>query len=290
MGNSGCTMCPGSRRLSYRPLLSDEEKISATAAWVEESLNKAKHAERLRIKEEVLDELLAMRQMDDDMGTETNYGHYTPPKLPPLEWNNAREVRRTCRIVHDIPTTDEQEMSAGSEPEFDNELLERRVMVSSIDHSLQDMEDLEDFSESAVMATDYITKVVEQDFDENTTMGCESVILNYDADPSRHENTDGTPELDNILDKWGLNDSDDCQLFQQASPKCRDRAHLTIAELRTSRDLMLQDGKQHENELGTCSEQHQEELGTCREQHLQELGSWKLPEKSSTPEPRTCQL
>jgi len=273
MGNTTpCSVCPGSRRLSYRPISSDEETISATGAWVEKSLNKAKHAERLRIKEEVLDELLALRQMDEEIGSQTDYGSYSPPQLPTLEWDDAREVRKTCRIVDAIPDTDEQELSGGSEPPFDDELLQRRVVFSSIDHSLKDMEDLEDFSESTALAKDYITQVVEQDFEENSRMGCESLILNYDTDPTGPENTDGTPEFDTVLDKWGFDDSDDDQLFQQASPKSRRRSNLTLAELRTSRNRLLQDDEQHEEDVGTWSEQH-EELGTWGLQEMKVIST-----------------
>jgi len=222
MGNSGCNMCPGSRGLSYIPIESDNETMGA---WAQDRLSRTEHSARLRIKEEVLDELLAI--LAEDKEIQENYGHYSPPELSTLERNNVDTIT-TRRHAHGIPGTDVHGVSGGAEHTFDSELLERHATVSSMDYRGQHSANGSEFS------------------------GSNCTIVDHDDDRPTGENKDGTTEFfDNLLGHVGLNECDinESEIFQHASSKQRGRSCLTIAELRTRRNRMLKDEYPREENL-----------------------------------------
>lgn len=240
MGNSGCNVCPDTRRLSYLALDSDDDTIGEEA-WLEERLSNADKSVRNMIKDEALGQLLAKKH---------GKTHYLPPNLEcprsPDTWQN----RRTSRDVHGITSTDEQPMGASSPID---ELFERRVTISSMDESLQKIPDLSDCSQSPPMARDFIYQAVKLDRDANNNsqvLGCKNLILNYaDGPHTTRSEKESTPEFyDSVLDKYGFDDSDSDEngIFQETNANRRTRSCITIDEMRSSRDRLLQEQDQYE--------------------------------------------
>jgi len=208
-------MCPGSRSLSYSSIESDTETIDSKGAWVQDHLRRS--SARLRIKEEVFDELLSI--LGEDKETQTNYGSYTPPKLTVIESSNS-DIKRACQYLDATPFTGEQVICGEAQRTFENDLLERHVVVCSMDYGVQKTASGNDFS-----ATD-------------------SPTLSYDDDELACVNKEGIPEeYKNVVGTWGpvMNGSNDFKIFQQASPRQSERTCLTIGEMKTSRHKMLQD-------------------------------------------------
>jgi len=263
MGNTGCNMCPNLGGTSYYPLESDDETIGGTEAWIQERLNKTTHKARLRIQEEVLDKLLAIRHLAEDNETLADEGNYIPPELNTFQANNAEDEKRTRRDIDCIPSTDEQAMSVVSESPFEDERLKRVMRVYSTDEIEQNTADLNHRSNS-LMAGDSISQIMKEDLDENNRLGSESPILNRDTNLQIQR--EYHPELgNNVLDKWGFENSasDDSDMFEEPSLKQRDRLCLNMADMRSSRNIMLQ--AQHLIEPSTSASdqdehQHEEDL------------------------------